>query len=110
MDKTKFEEFKKKYWPKTKKEFERGMDQTKKALKEGEKHLKVFSEHSARHAKRISLSLKREKMYYELGKRISSTPKTKWNTTDSISNSVRTIKDLGQEIKKLAKAPKKTKQ
>ena len=101
MDKHKFEEFKKKYWPKTKKELEKGMEQTKVLLKKGEEHVREFSHQSAVQAKKMHLQLKREKLFYDLGKAVATTPKTRWNTTEKIAKAVTNIKDLSKEIKSI---------
>lgn len=101
MDKEKWNEIMNKMWPKTKKELEKGIDNAKKFLETGEKHLKDFSEKSAEQTKKVSLILRREKLYYDLGKTVSKTPRTRWTKTGKIGGFIKTIKQLDQEIRKI---------
>ena len=94
-------DFVKKAWPKTKKELEKGMAATKSMLIKGEKHLKDLSEKGIVKAKKISLSLLREKVYYNLGKSIAITPATKWKTSKKVGDLINEIKALNCEIKKI---------
>ena len=96
-----FKDFVKKAWPKTKKELEKGMATTKSMLIKGEKHLKDLSEKGIIKAKKISLSLFREKVYYNLGKTIATTPVTKWRTSKKVKDIITEIKILNCEIKKI---------
>ena len=50
MDSERFNEFKNKVWPQTKKELEKGMESTKKMIIEGEKHIKALSQKSIKNA------------------------------------------------------------
>jgi len=94
-------DFVKKTWPKTKKELEKGMAVTKDIIIKGEKHLKDLSEKGIVKAKKISLSLLREKVYYSLGKSIAATPTTKWRTSKKVKDLITEIKALSCEIKKI---------
>jgi len=70
-------------------------------IDKGEKYLKNVSEKGAQQTKKLSLSLNREKLYYDLGKLVSRTPKTKWKSNQKIRSSVKIIKDLTKDIKKI---------
>ena len=94
-------EIKEKVWPKTRKELENALKSTKSMIDKGEKYLKNVSEKGAQQTKKLSLSLNREKLYYDLGKLVSSTPKTKWKSNLKIKNSIKNIKDLTKDIKKI---------
>ncbi|MDD4294026.1 MAG: hypothetical protein PHP69_00760 [Candidatus Omnitrophica bacterium] len=87
-------------WPKTKKEFERVLKTTMQLLSQGETYLKEVSEKGLKETKKISLKLKKEKMYYELGKLVAKTPQSKLGNNQN-------IKDYVSEIKKLSKTDKK---
>ncbi len=90
-----------KVWPKTRKELENALEITKGMIDKGEKYLKNVSEKGAQQTKKLSLSLNREKLYYDLGKLVSRTPKTKWKSNQKIRSSVKIIKDLTKDIKKI---------
>ncbi len=96
-----FQEVVDKIWPKTKKELEKMAENAKKMLAVGEEHLKDWSEKGIEKTKKLSLSLKREQMYYMLGKLSATTPMTKWRTTKKISSVVKEIKELDKQIKKI---------
>ena len=90
-----------KIWPKTKKELEKGGENAKKMLAKGEEYLKDFSEKGLEKTKKISLSLQKEKMYYVLGKAIASTAMTKWRTNKKITSTIKEIKEIDKQIKKI---------
>jgi len=94
----KFDEIKNNLWPKTKKELEKALDSTKKAIDTGEKYLKELSEKGIEKTRKISLSLKREKIYYELGRAVAMTAKSKWQDAKEIDDLVDEIKKLTKEI------------
>jgi molecular chaperone DnaK (HSP70) len=100
MKKEKFKEVVEKLWPKTKKELEKVLENTKKMLEKGEKYIKTVSEKSAENTRKLSISLKREKLYYNLGKLVSRTPKNKWSNNKKIINLLKEIKLLDKEINK----------
>ncbi len=87
-------------WPKAKKELDKGVKNAKKMLIQSEKYLKVLSEKSAIQTKKISLSLKREKAYYDLGKAIASTATTKWKTNRKVISLIKEIRKLDKSINK----------
>jgi len=88
-------------WPQAKKEVDKGVERAKKMLAQSEKYLKKLSEKGAAQTKKLSLSIKREKAYYDLGKAVSAAPSTKWKTTCKISSLVKEIKDLSKDINKI---------
>jgi hypothetical protein len=103
MDKKQLQKKVDELWPKTKKEWEATLEKTKKLIAQGEEHLKTFSEQSVRKTRQISLSLKREKLYYELGKLVAHTAPVKWKMTKKISAFLAEIRLLGREIKRHSK-------
>jgi len=94
-------EIREKVWPKTRKELESVLKNTKGMIDKGEKYLKNVSDKGAQKTKKLSLSLNREKLYYDLGKLVSKTPKTRWNSNQKITSSIKTIKELTKDIKKI---------
>lgn len=90
-----------KLWPQAKKEVDKGVKNAKKMLAKSEKYLKELSEKGASQTKKLSLSIKREKAYYDLGKAVSSTPSTKWKTSRKISALITEIKGLDKDIAKI---------
>jgi len=96
--KAKFAELKQKVWPKTRKELERVLDTTRNAIDKGEKYIKDVSEKGVESAKKLSLSLRKEKFYYELGKTVANTSKTKWTTSKKIEACIKGIKKIDKDI------------
>jgi len=90
-----------KVWPKTKKELEKGMKNAKIMLNKGEKYLKDVSDKGIEKTKKISLSLKREKLYYDLGKVTATTAVDKWGSSKKIQAALKAINDLTRQIKKI---------
>ena len=90
-----------KLWPQAKKEIDKGVKNAKKMLSKSEKYLKKLSEKGVAQTKKLSLSIKREKTYYDLGKAVSAAPTTKWKTSRKISLLIKEIKDLDQGISKI---------
>ncbi len=99
----KFKDVVDKVWPKTKKELEKAIESAKKYLVKGEGYLKDVSEKGIEQTKKMSLSLKREKLYRDLGKVAADTAMTKWKTTKKITALVKEIKELNKQIKKIGK-------
>jgi len=101
MAKEKIKEVVDKIWPKTKKELEKGIENTKKLLNKGERYLKVISDKSIDGTKKLSLSLKREKLYYNLGKLLARLNKSKWSKDNKINDLITEIRGLDKEIRKI---------
>ncbi len=97
LDKGKIEDI----WPMAKKEIEKGLENAKKMLAAGEKYLKDLSEKGIEKTKKTSFALKREKLYYDLGKTVASTSPEKYTSNKKISKLAKEIKKLDKEIKKI---------
>ncbi|UCG35310.1 MAG: hypothetical protein JSW17_00480 [Candidatus Omnitrophota bacterium] len=98
--KSRFAELKK-LWPKTKKEWEKGLKQTKKLLDKGETYLKSVSEKGVEQTRKISLNLKKEQLYYNLGKLVANTPKTKWSKSPKVAKLLKQIANIENTVKKI---------
>ena len=98
----KWKEMQTKLWPKTKKELEKGMAEAKKMLSKGEKYIKNVSDKGVKETKKMSLNLKKEQLYYQLGKALAHSQKTKWTENRKAEALVKKIKVLDREIKKLS--------
>lgn len=101
MVQDKFKEIIENAWPKTKKELEKTINNAKGLIEKGEQHLREVSEKSVANAKKLSLGLKREKLYYNLGKLASSTAQAKLATTKKIHDLIGEIKTLTRQIKQI---------
>ncbi|MDP8216864.1 MAG: hypothetical protein P9L98_06100 [Candidatus Kaelpia imicola] len=86
-------------WKCTRSELEIVMDETSKLIKKGEKHVKSFSDKSKERLELISAKLRRENLYYHLGKTVSSTAKLKWKDSKKIDKLRSEISKLSREIK-----------
>jgi len=84
-------------WPKTRKELEKALNTSKTAIDQGEKYIKTLSEKGIENAKKIVVSFKKEKLYYELGRVIAATHKSKWHESDTIETLLTQIKNLERE-------------
>lgn len=90
----------KKVWPKTKKELEKVIKESKKAIDKGEKYVKSLSEKGAENAKKLSGILKKEKLYYSLGKLASQVSPSRWQKDKKIISVLKEIKKIEKELKK----------
>ena len=90
-----------KIWPKTRKELEKALKNTKKLIVKGEKQVKTLSEKGAEQTKKLSLSLKKEKLCYDLGKVVANMPQNKWVKSKKVNDLVKEFKILNREIKKI---------
>ncbi len=88
-----------KLWPTAKNDLEVFSKETSKILKKGEEYLKDFSEKSAKKAETLVLQVKKEQLYYQLGKKIASTAKASWAESKEIASYCTEIKKLEQQIK-----------
>jgi hypothetical protein len=95
------EEIVHKVWPKTKKELESALKNTKTMLTKGEAYIKDVSEKGVKNTKKMSLSLKKEKLYYTFGKLAINTPKANWDTNKRMETIIAEVKKLDREIKKI---------
>ncbi len=99
--KDKIKEMVEKIWPVTKKELEKVMNNTKGLIDKGEAYLKDVEKKGAENVKKMSLSVKKEGMYYNLGKLIANTPRAKWSKTKKIGELLTKIDNLDKEIKNI---------
>ena len=98
----KWKEIQTKVWPKTKKELEKGMLEAKKMLNKGEKYIRSVSNKGVKETKKISLNLKKEQLYYQLGKSLAHSQKAKWTESRKAESLVKKIKIIEREIKKIS--------
>ena len=103
MDKKTFKDTKNKVWPSTKRDLQKAIATAKKLIDKGEKHIKIISEKSIRSTKVISLNLKKEQIYYLLGKNVAQIGKSKWAKDKKVNNLLLDLKAINSEIKKLSK-------
>ncbi|MFH1503834.1 MAG: hypothetical protein ABIH08_00365 [Candidatus Omnitrophota bacterium] len=96
-----FKEVVENMWPKAKKDLEKGMQSTKRMLIKGEEYLKEVSEKGVEQTKKIVLTVKKEKLYYDLGKAIASISTAKWKENKKINDIVKEVKDLSKQIKEI---------
>lgn len=99
--KDKIKEMVDKIWPATKQELEKVLDNTKDLIDKGEKYLKEVEKKGVDNVKKMSLSLKKEGIYYNLGKLMANTPRTNWGKTKKIGELLAKISNLDKEIKKI---------
>ncbi|MCK4518812.1 MAG: hypothetical protein KAU12_01710 [Candidatus Omnitrophica bacterium] len=95
------EELKKKIdtlWETSKKDLEKIMKNAERLAKEGERYIKDKSEKGKKQLEIAALSLQREKLYYELGKVLAKTPKSKWAITKKALDIVTKIKSTNVKI------------
>lgn len=101
MKKENWKEVIDKMWPKTKKELEKALQNTKALIGKGEEYIKGVSEKGAKQARKLSLSLKREKLYYNLGKGMVKVSPSQWSKSKKIDSAVKEIKNISKEIKRI---------
>ena len=93
-------------WKKIRKDLDGVWKDTSVLIDKGEKFLKDTSKKGQQELEVVSLSLQREKLYYDLGKLISTGSKSQV-TTKKKQALVKKIVGIGDTIKKLKKAIKK---
>jgi hypothetical protein len=86
-----------KIWPKTRKELEKAANSTRAAVDKGEQYIKTLSKEGIKNARKIAVSFKKEKLYYELGRAVAATPKSKWHESAVIEALITEIKNLERE-------------
>lgn len=92
-------EIKTRVWPQTKKELEKAISNARVIIDKGEKYFKEVSEKGIDNTKKLSLTLKKEKFYYDLGKTAAQTPKTQWDKNKKITGLIKAIKKIDKAIK-----------
>ena len=90
-------------WQRTRKDLELGLNETSRMLKVGEKYIKEVSEKSKERLELLNLRVKREKLYYKLGKIAANTAKSKLLSDKKAQELLSDIKKLTKEIKKKQK-------
>ncbi|MCF7907619.1 MAG: hypothetical protein K9L86_01925 [Candidatus Omnitrophica bacterium] len=88
-------------WPKTKKEVERGIKEAKKILNKSEKYLKTVSEKGVKQTKKVSLAIKKEKLYYDLGKTVACVKLENWSSNKKIEAILGEIKALDRKTARI---------
>ncbi len=97
-----------KLWENSLKEYDKMTKEGSKLLKKGEKNLRTASHTSKQRLEVVNLTVKREKLYYQLGKTTSKQPKSRWQKSTKIESLLKQIKKLDREIKKLSTQKKST--
>jgi len=92
----------KRSWPKTRQDLERGLESVQRAIQQGEKQVRILSEKGARNSKKLALSLKREKLYHDLGKAVATSAPSGWTQNKTIESLLSEVETISQEIKKLS--------
>jgi hypothetical protein len=90
-----------KLWENSLKEYDKMTNKTSKLLKTGEKNLKTASHSSKQKLEIINLTIKKEKLYYQLGKAAAKQPKNRWAKSLKIESLIKEIKQLDRQIKTL---------
>lgn len=88
-----------KLWESTRKDLEKVLKDTNNLVKKGEEYIKEVSGKGKEKLEAMRLTLKREKLYHELGKTVSSLPKSRWANSKKIEKLVEDIKKINKEIK-----------
>ncbi|MFA7677262.1 MAG: hypothetical protein WCY34_03740 [Candidatus Omnitrophota bacterium] len=96
-----FRDMVEKIWPKTQVELEKAIKNAKKLLNSGEKYLKDVSDAGKKNTQKISMNIKKEKLYYDLGKAVSGIAQNKWATDKKIDKLVKEIKKLSRQVKNI---------
>lgn len=93
-------------WKKMKKDLDGVWKETSVLVTKGEKFFKSSTKKGQQELEVISLSMQREKLYYELGKVVSIVPQRP-STTKKKQALIKKIKAIAEKIKKLKRAIKK---
>lgn len=99
----KVEELREKFgqvWDVTKSDIDKALDETAKLLKKGEEYFKEISGKSRDNLELVSLKVRREKLYYQLGKALSRLPAGKWAGNKKVKATLDEIKTLTQRMNK----------
>ena len=91
----------KRSWPKTKQSLEQGVQNVRKAIEQGEKQVRILSEKGAKNSRKLALSMKREKLYHDLGKAVSAVSPSQWNQSKTVGSLLEQVETVSQDIKKL---------
>ncbi len=86
-------------WKNTKKDLDKVLKETATLVKKGESYIKDISEKGKKNLEILKLSVEREKLYYQLGKTISSLSKNKWKDNKKVNELVTKIRKISRQIK-----------
>jgi len=92
-----------KLWKLGKKDLDEILKEATSLAKKGEIQIKQASKKAEQNLEAMVLSLQREKLYYELGKSLTRSPKKKWTKNKTIDRLSIKIKNISRNIKKLQK-------
>lgn len=81
-------------WKEAKKDMEKFLTDTSRLIKQGEVQLKDASEKGREKMEKMGYALRKERLYYELGKKTASLPRSQWENNKRINELVREIKKL----------------
>jgi len=90
-------------WKNSVTEYGKMTKEAQKLLKKGEKNWQQISQKSQDRLEAVNLSIKKEKLCYQMGKTLSRLPKNLWTKTKKVDAMVKEIKGLTKKIKKLNK-------
>ena len=85
-------------WPKAKKELEKGIKETRSLIEKGEKQVAGMTETGIQNMKAFSMELRREKLFYELGKLAAKVSPDRWKNNAKISKAIAEIKGINRGI------------
>ncbi len=91
----------KKSWPETKQGLERGLQNVRRAIEQGEKQVRILSEKGVKNSRKLGLSLKRERLYHNLGKAVSAASPSGWSQNKTIGSLLEQVETVNKDIKKL---------
>ena len=92
-----------KLWELHKKDVDGILENAQRLAKKGERYIRDKSKEGKKQLEIVAFNLQREKLYYELGKAISSLPKERWPTSKKPLEIIRKIKCLNIKIAKKRK-------
>ncbi len=90
-------------WKNSVAEYDKMTKETSKLLKKGEKNWKKISKKSQDRMEAVNLSMRKEKICYQMGKTLARLPKSRWTKTKKVDSMIKEIKDLNKKIKELNK-------
>ncbi len=85
-------------WKISRKEMKEFMENAGRLTKEGERYIKDKSEKGKKQLELAALALQREKLYYELGKTLAKTSKSKWSVSKKALDISTKIKGINVKI------------
>lgn len=92
-----------KVWPRTKVELEKAARTTKLLIDRGEVEVRKVSKQGFREVKKLSLTLKKDALYFRLGKSVATTAAEEWGTNRKIHGLLREIKVVEKNLKSVSK-------